>query len=174
MADDLSAMLDQFLIYVDLADCRPDLERVGVYGFALKFDHLKLVKKKALQIVLPNPAVERIVANVGKFASHYPKKKKYPPLEEFLEMLQLTDIQKDLENKLKISRVEHLKYATEENLLMVVSKDDAKRILKSYKKLKKNPLRKFEGWTKEVGAKVLQMISGLINVSGTKNTPSIV
>ncbi|VDL58445.1 unnamed protein product [Hymenolepis diminuta] len=132
MIDDSGAILDQFLIYVDLAECRPKLEQIGVH----RFDNLDTVTKKALELVLPNPAVNRILANVGKFANHYPKKKKYPPLTDFLEKLQLTDIQKELEDKLKISRVEHLRYTTVEDLQIVVGREDAKRILKSYKKFK--------------------------------------
>ncbi|VDL57941.1 unnamed protein product [Hymenolepis diminuta] len=81
----------------------------------------------------PNPAVKRILANVDKFAVHCPKKKKYPPLKDFLEVLQLTDIQEELEDKLKISRVEHLRYATVEDLQTVVGRENAKSILESCK-----------------------------------------
>ncbi|VUZ55310.1 unnamed protein product [Hymenolepis diminuta] len=111
MIDDSGAMLNEFLIYVDLADCRPQLGQIGV----CRFDHLCTLPKKALEPVLPNPAVDRILANVDKFAAHCPKREKYPPLKDFLEKLQLTDIQEELEDRLKISRVEHLQYATEED-----------------------------------------------------------
>ncbi|VDO07107.1 unnamed protein product [Rodentolepis nana] len=149
--NDSVRQLHQLLAFLDLEDCKDVLRKIGV----LSFQNLEEVDEKELREVLPGPAVGRILAYYRKFSSLGPKKNKYPPLRYFLEQLHLANAEADLKEKLKISRVEHLKFTTEDHLQQVVSKEDAKRIIKAYKELKCNPFKKM---MKSYGAKFKEMI----------------
>nr|CUU99775.1 hypothetical transcript [Hymenolepis microstoma] len=147
---DSNRQLDQFLTYLDLEDCKDDLARIGVRSF----EDLGVVDKKAMRLILPEPAIRRISAYYGKFATLGSKKNKYPSLKIFLEQLSLADAEADLKEKLKISSVEHLKFAKLNDLQQVVSKENAKRIMKAYKDLKNRTFTKI----KEFGTRFMEMI----------------
>ncbi|KAM7539343.1 hypothetical protein Aperf_G00000050311 [Anoplocephala perfoliata] len=138
MASDSEDELELFLKCVDLTDYEEKLKEKGIRSFK----DLKTTKDAVLKTFLPRPVVKRIVRKRNKFDKHVIKKSKYPPLSEFLAELNLAHIQDDLKTKLQITRVEHLKDFTKEDLLEVVSEEDAKRIMVAYVK-KKSPIARF-------------------------------
>ncbi|KAM7538960.1 hypothetical protein Aperf_G00000050268 [Anoplocephala perfoliata] len=129
MESDSDEELDLFLKYVDLPNCKETLKQAGVYSFK----DIKVVSKEALKLFLPAPAAERIIRKRSKFDKQVNKKSKYPPMKDFLVKLNLENIQEDLNKKLQITRVEHFRDATKEDLLPVVGKDVARRIMEAYK-----------------------------------------
>ncbi|KAM7539452.1 hypothetical protein Aperf_G00000050251 [Anoplocephala perfoliata] len=132
MASDSDDEIDLFLKYVDLAHYKENLRRAGVYSF----EDLKIVAKGALKLFLPRPAAKRIVRKRSKFIKNVVKKSKYPPMNEFLAELSLEHIQEDLKEKLGVTRVEHFRDVYIEDLLAIVNKEEAKRIMSAYEKEK--------------------------------------
>lgn len=94
----------------------------------VSFQLLEIVDRGALQKVLPEPAIKRLLGNKEKFDKlvpkvrynnenicnlikiyiitniHFIQKRVYPELEDFLKVLGLEDIQKPLEENLKINK----------------------------------------------------------------------
>ncbi|KAL5105135.1 hypothetical protein TcWFU_002788 [Taenia crassiceps] len=129
-------MLIKFLKFIQLEECLDLL----INELEVKsFKDLRNVTEESLRQILRGPATKRLLEKYRSFKNkpQDPKPSHLRPLSEFLAELKLKSFEDDLRMKFYITRVEHLKFATSDDLEGIMDKESTRKLLKAYSKEKK-------------------------------------